>query len=106
MTSILGGGGTSLLGNFSSSLLDVGKRLNSRGIGISASARAITNNFLSQSKSGGNQLLSLGLGSSSTIEGLQLRIKQLRSRYAPELIEQENATAKSTTKGTNVDKKV
>lgn len=60
------------------SLLDSGRRVNRSGIGLSSNSRAIAEQFLSKNTQY-NQLLSLGVGPSLSIEGLQTQINALRS---------------------------
>lgn len=61
-------------------LLDVarsGSRNN--GIGLSGNARALNKSFLSSSSTTFNQIFSLGVAATSSIEGLQTQIAALRS---------------------------
>ncbi|MEM7679626.1 MAG: hypothetical protein AAF182_01305 [Pseudomonadota bacterium] len=83
---------TTLLDNFGSDLLAAGRRINNSGIGISSSARALNQQILNNPDY--NQLLSLTVGSSATIEGLQQEILALRAglsddQLAPSLRGQE-----------------
>ncbi|MCF8495359.1 MAG: hypothetical protein K9G62_01685 [Alphaproteobacteria bacterium] len=48
--------------------------------GVSSRARSVNAQYLSQSKSLGNQILSLALGSGATLEGAQQQILALRSQ--------------------------
>ncbi len=69
----------SLLDDFSSSILDVGRRLTgNNGIGISGAARALNNKFLNRA-SEINQLLSLTIGPDATPEGASQQILALRA---------------------------
>lgn len=62
------------------SLLDVARSAApSNGIGLSPSARALNNQFLSSNATSFNTLFSLTGGSSATIENAQTQIKALRS---------------------------
>lgn len=56
----------SLLQGISLSLLDIAGQFRAKGIGLSASARALTNQSLSESTNGLNTILSLGTVSSQT----------------------------------------
>jgi hypothetical protein len=69
----------SLLAGFDSntSLLELGKQFSSPGIGLSASARAITSSFLATSEGGLNTILSAGL--ENAISDAQTRILALQS---------------------------
>ncbi len=67
------------------SLLESGRnalRVPGYGFGVSSGARALNAQYLSQSESLGNQILSLGVGASATLEGAQQQILALRSRYS------------------------
>ena len=91
MVGLLEGGSGSVLGSVD---LLTAARSYTPGIGLSASSRALTDQFLSQSSSGVNSILSLAAGSSATIEGLQQKILALRasvpeSKLAPSLRGQE-----------------
>lgn len=79
------------------SMLDSGRRLAVLKTGVSSSARALNSQFLSQSKSLGNQILSLGVGIDATVDGAKLQINALRGRYS------ESQIARSL-RGTEVDK--
>ncbi len=70
----------SLLGNSASptGLLDVGRRLSVRGIGLSSSARQLNQQFLNRTADI-NELLSLTVGPSATVEGMQQQILALRA---------------------------
>jgi len=61
------------------SLLDVGRSLATPGVGLSASARQLNSQFIESSKTQFNALFSLGIGQTSSIEGLQQQILALRS---------------------------
>lgn len=73
-------GSSSLLSGFDStiSLLEIGKQYQADGIGLSASARSITSEFLSQSQSGINVILSSS--AQNTIDGANTQIKALQAR--------------------------
>lgn len=71
----------SLLGGFEagpSSLLEIGKQFAAPGIGLSARARAVTQQFLAESKGGINIILSAS--AQSTIDGSITQIKALQSK--------------------------
>ena len=70
---------TSLLSGFDggASLLEIGKQLSAPGIGLSSRARAITDQFLAQSKAGTNTILSAG--AQNTIDGANTAIKRLQA---------------------------
>lgn len=109
--SLLGsGGGTA-------SLLSVGKRLAPEGIGISANARQLNEQFLQQSSGTFNQLFSAAGGGSSTEDALKKQILALRSsvptsRETPEVREakqealEEAEEAASTSRGNLLDRTV
>ncbi len=63
----------------STSLLDAGRSIGGgNGIGLSASARAINQQFLNNSADI-NAMFSLGIGTSATVEGAQQNILALRA---------------------------
>lgn len=105
---------TSILAGFDNniSLLELGKRFSQPGIGLSQSARASTNQFLSQSQNGLNVLLSAGVETS--IEGAQTQILAIQSRLPASSIgsfaarfdaggDDSDSVPASTTRGTNID---
>lgn len=61
------------------SLLDIGRGNSVRGVGLSASARALNKQYLEQSSGTINGLFSATVGNTSTVEALQTQIKALRS---------------------------
>lgn len=77
------------------SLLDAGRQYNGiPGLGLSGSARALNNDFISSRATDVNKLFSLTGGSDGTVEGNQAAILALRaslpeSRVAPSLRGQE-----------------
>ncbi len=65
------------------SLLEQGRNaLRVPGYGISSSARALNSQYLSQSTSLGNQILSLSVGADATLEGARQQILALRARMS------------------------
>ena len=96
-----------LAGQSTLSLLDAGRRFQAPGIGLSANARAITNSFLSQSRSGLGTILSSGL--EDQIGAAQLQIAALRSsRTGTELARflrpaESEPELSPSTRGTEVD---
>jgi len=79
--SLLGGGAGA------TSLLDAA-RSSSSGIGLSSNARALNAKFLNETSALGNQILSLSVGSSGSIHGLQQEIKALRARLPESMLTQ------------------
>ncbi len=77
-----------------SSLLEAGRRINRSGIGLSSSARALNNQFVSNGASQGTALFGLASGASLSAADLATQIKGLRaslpiSRVSPEVLEAE-----------------
>jgi len=66
-----------LLDSFGTDLLDIGKRINSSGLGVSSAARALNKQLLDNGDY--KTLLSLAVGAHATVEGLQQEILALRS---------------------------
>ncbi len=61
-------------------LLDVARRVTANnGIGLSASARQLNQQFLNSSKSNYNALFGLGVAGSATVEALVQKINAIRS---------------------------
>lgn len=60
-------------------LLDVAKRVNNNGIGLSAAARQLNQQFLNSSRSTYNALFGLGMAQNSTIETLIQKINAIRA---------------------------
>lgn len=86
---ILGSSTSSSINLFSSfdgmtSLLEVGKSLRAPGIGLSSRARAITQQFLAESRAGTNIILSAG--AQQTIDGMNQQIKALQARLPADKI--------------------
>lgn len=101
---VAGNSTPSVLGSSTLSLLDAG-RSNAPGIGLSASARALTSNFLSQTKGGLATILSAG--KEDQVRAAQLQIGALRvgksgSEIARSLRPIEPEISPST-RGTEVD---
>ena len=71
------------------SFLALGKRFSAPGIGVSARARQMNQQFLAQSASTGNKLLSLTVGSSASIEGLQKQVAALRAKLPASALSSE-----------------
>ncbi|MDP7141977.1 MAG: hypothetical protein QF692_05535 [Alphaproteobacteria bacterium] len=81
--SIFGGGSPSLLGGMTVDLLSSARRYGSvSGIGLSSSARALNNQYLSQASSGLNSILSAGAGGDDAVENARKQILALQSRFA------------------------
>ena len=70
---VLGTGGNT------QSLLDTGRNINSSGVGLSGSARAVNSQLIAQSQSGFNQLFSLNGVEFGTVETLQQKILAIRA---------------------------
>lgn len=88
-----GAGVTSVLGSSTLSLLDAG-RSNAPGIGLSANARAITTDFLNQTRNGLGTILSSGL--EDQVGNAQIQIAALRAGKS-------NAQLAPSLRGTEVD---
>ena len=73
---------SNLLGSLASSinLLDFGRQNAIKGIGLSSNARLLNKQYLDSNKSTYNQIFSLGLGTTATVEGLQQNILALRAK--------------------------
>ncbi|MEM6780987.1 MAG: hypothetical protein AAF569_03900 [Pseudomonadota bacterium] len=101
---------TSLLSNTATSatsLLDAG-RINNNGIGLSASARAQTRQFLDATATGFNQIFSLNGVEFGTNESLQQKILALRasvpeSKIAEDLRPIEVEADAETTEGVDIE---
>lgn len=94
------------------SILDAARgTLAVRGLGISSSARALNQAFLSRT-SDINQMFSLGIGSDATIEGLAQQIRALRSSLPDSRLARSlrgadaDAGIPPSIRGKEVDKKV
>ncbi len=62
------------------SLLDVGRSVGAdNGIGLSSRARALNSQFIEANNSTFNQIFSLGVAATSSVEALQTQIAALRS---------------------------
>ncbi len=66
-------------GGSTQNLLDTGRNINSSGIGISGSARAVNSQLIAQSQSGFNQIFSLNGVEFGTNETLQQQILSIRA---------------------------
>lgn len=87
-----------LLGETSTAnMLSAGRKLAVLNTGVSASARALNNTFLSQSAGLANQLLSLAAGTDSNVEGAKLEILALRSKVPTSQL------ARTLVRGSEVD---
>jgi len=93
----------------STSILDAGRSLvSSNGVGLSSSARSINDAFLNNTTEI-NALLSLAVGPSATIEGLQGEILALRASLPASAIHRsvffdaDNGSVSSSDLGTEVD---
>lgn len=85
------------------SILDSGRSaLGNSGIGISASARALNQSFLSRSTDV-NALFSLGAGSDATVEGAQQQILAIRARTQTERLAPSLIKVPEELRGSNVD---
>ncbi len=102
-----------LLGRNTGSLLDAGRRINRNGIGLSSSARQLTQKFLNDSGGLANTLLSASADLNTT-DNLKTRILAIRARFAADDIEpdvflttaERDAKAKekaAASSGSNVD---
>lgn len=95
-----------LLGSSSNptSLLDAGRGVASSGLGLSSNARALNNQFLSNTADI-NTLFSLGAGTDATVESAQQQILALRaglsdSQLAPSLRSDDGGISAGSTGGT------
>ncbi|MEO5365353.1 MAG: hypothetical protein H7831_03160 [Magnetococcus sp. WYHC-3] len=73
-----------------------------RGFGLSSRARQINDQFLSSTASTFNAIFSLNVGTTSSVEALQLKIKALRaslpeSQVLPELLQDDGGVSSSST---------
>lgn len=68
------------------SLLAVGRLNSVPGVGLSANARALNDQFLDKSSSNANGLFSATAGADSTLEGLQKQVLALRSSLSPDQV--------------------
>lgn len=66
-------------GGSTQSLLDTGRNINSSGVGLSGSARAVNSQLISQSASGFNQIFSLNGVEFGTNETLAQQINAIRA---------------------------
>ncbi|NCT40862.1 MAG: hypothetical protein GW778_04280 [Alphaproteobacteria bacterium] len=83
---------TTLLSNSSVDILDVARaNAPSNGVGLSSRARQLNQQFLNSTASTFNQIFSLGLGSSASIEGMQQQILALRARTPTSALSREVA---------------
>ena len=107
MPNILDGGNGTALG-----LLDAA-RTSYKGIGLSPRARAMTSNYLNQSTSGLNSILSFGIAQNADINSLMQKIKAIRASLPQSQISEDvlpadaeaadNGNAAAGANGTNVD---
>jgi|GEM_PF-2671880 len=88
---------SSILSNNSFDLLSVARRVNRSGIGLSANARTLNKQFLSQSNNLFNNLLSAS-GGVDPIETLRIQVLALQSRN-----QRSDVVLSSQTRGTTVD---
>lgn len=104
--SVLGEGGLGAV-----DILDIGRNATGiDGIGLSSNARSLNKQFLESSSSNFNALFSLGVGTTSSVEGLQQQILALRSGLpesrlsaeARDLLSDDGSVAESDT-GQEVD---
>lgn len=75
------------------SILNIGRKINKSGIGLSASARQGLNGFINATQGGYNQMFSLATGPSLTAGGMATQINALRasipvSQLSPEILQQ------------------
>jgi len=107
----LGAGQATVLGDGgigSVSLLDVGRSsLFDSGVGLSARARQLNNDFINSTASTFNQIFSLGIGATASIEGLQQQILALRANTPDSQLsrdlQQDNGEAAASENGQEVD---
>lgn len=105
MPNILDGGNGTALG-----LLDAA-RTSYKGIGLSRRARAMTSNYLNQSSSGLNSILSFGIAQNADINSLMQKIRAIRaslpqSQISPDVLAADaadNGQAAAGANGSNVD---
>ncbi|MFK7839629.1 MAG: hypothetical protein AB8B83_04805 [Bdellovibrionales bacterium] len=89
-------------------ILDVARaNAPSNGVGLSSRARLLNQQFLDSTSSTFNQIFSLGIGATASIDGLQQQILALRSglsdsQLAPSL-RQDNGEAAAPENGQTVD---
>lgn len=89
------------------SLLDVGRSLSPPGVGLSANARALNQQFLSSNAGTANQLFSATGGSGLTVDAARTQILALQSsvptsRDTPDA----RADARADARGSNLDETV
>lgn len=101
MPSILDGGSGNAL-----SILGAARQFY-KGIGLSKNARQMNDQYLSQSKSGLNAILSLNVSVNASIEAVQQKIKAIRASLPQsqllESLRDDNGNAAAGSNGTNVD---
>ncbi len=92
------------------SLLDLGRQNAGNGIGLSANARALNDQFLQQNSATFNQLFSLSGGGSATVDAAQIQILGLRSTVsasrvvdAPELSSEASSIEETVAEDVSAD---
>lgn len=103
-TSLLSGASAAALLNQSRNLFSI------KGIGASASSRALTESFLNRTNDI-NQMFSLGLGADATTEGMRQQILALRATLpvsslhsSVTKIEEDNGAAAASSRGSSVNR--
>ena len=70
---------SSLADMMGTSLLSVGRRLSTTGLGLSDNARMLNENYLNQMAGGANNLFSAVVNSTSSVENLQKQVLAIRA---------------------------
>ena len=100
-------GGLDIIGSLGAvDILDIGRAATGdNGIGLSGSARQLNKQFLSSSKDTFNAIFSLGVASTSSVEGLQTQIKALRASLPQSRLGDDFFAegASDSERGSNVD---
>lgn len=79
--SYINAGGTTLMNSTAVDILDIGRStFGNNGIGMSASSRAYTKQFLNATKSGFNAIFGMSTINMSSIENMTMQINALRSK--------------------------
>ena len=101
-----------LLGRSTASILDAGRRINRSGIGLSSSARQLTQKFLSDTAGLGNALLS-ATAEANVTKNLQTRIMAIRASLPESAIDpdvyltaEEREAKEASAKGRTIDETV
>ncbi len=99
--------GLSVAQAFTTGLLEVGRR-SIQGVGLSASSRALTEEFISNVQNSFNSLMSLAAGPSLSVEGMLIQIKGLRATLpigmlAESVTQLEEDTVPVSSNGQNVN---